>query len=250
MSKSKTSKKKKSEGEKIQLFGNFLANIWVNSPVHVYKNLNDVISFLHQDKFPYLWPDLKDYIESINEDDNPQEELKFQWLKLYLYHPDKQVRKAVVELNAKNDSWSISQTLCDLLIDPDKDVRTAVYKATWQREKHVGCKLVITKLFYEIKGAGFYSALGQEKAIIALKKLVKYAPNDISKEKFFKNLKNLKLYEYVIEPNERHVKRKSKESIKIDLKKEDSDKTYESIQSILIILFCFCLLYALYDILL
>ena len=93
-------KKKKPQEGKIQISGSFLNGIFRNIPITVYENVNDVISFLNQDKFPYLWPDVKDYVKMVKGDDNPQEELKFSWHHVYLHHPNLQVRKAVVELNA------------------------------------------------------------------------------------------------------------------------------------------------------
>jgi len=204
-------KKKKSQKERIQIPGKFLKSIYDDLPLTVYANLNDAISFLQQDKFPYLWPDIKDYVEFVNENENPQEELKYSWLKVYLYHPDPQIRKATVELNADNDSWSISQTLCDLLDDPDENVRNMVYKVTWQREKHDYCKLIIAKLSDEIKGTGLYSTLGQEKAVKALKKIIAYAPDPSSKERIIENIKNAGLYEYIDETKGEKTKGKKKD---------------------------------------
>ena len=99
---------------------------WLSSSVNAL--LNDVISFLNQDKFPYLWPDVKDYVKMVKGDDNLQEELKFSWHYVYLHHPNPQVRKVVVELNAFPEY--ISEILCQWLVDPDEDFRTYVYKAT------------------------------------------------------------------------------------------------------------------------
>lgn len=183
--------------ERIEISGGFLKTIYDDIPVTVYANLDEVIEFFKRDKFPYLWPNDKDYVEFVNENESPQEELKYSWLKVYLYHPDPLVRKAVVELNAKNDSWSISQTLCDLLDDPDENVRDMVYKITWQREKDDYCKPIIEKLSDEIKGTGMYSTLGQEKAIKALKKIIAFAPDYSSKKKILENIKSAGLNEYI-----------------------------------------------------
>lgn len=209
-------KKKKTQKGKIQISGSFLDGIFENIPITVYENVNDVISFLNQDKFPYLWPDLKDYVEVVKGYDNPQEALKVSWHEVYLHHPNPQVRKAVVELNASNDSEYISEILCQLLVDPDEDVRISVYKATWQREIYDYCKPIIEKLSDEIKGFDIVgpNALGQEKAIIALKKLIEYAPDTFSKEKILENIKSKGLYEYIDEPNVEKLKGKEKEKEK------------------------------------
>ena len=208
-------KKKKPQEGKIQISGSFLNGIFRNIPITVYENVNDVISFLNQDKFPYLWPDVKDYVKFVKEDDIPQQKvLKFSWHLVYLHHPNPQVRKAVVELNAFPEY--ISEILCQWLVDPDEDFRTYVYKATWQREKYDYCKPIIEKLSDEIKVFDMPGpkALGQKKAIIALKKLIEYAPDTLSKEKILENIKSKGLYEYIDKPNVEKLKGKKKEKEK------------------------------------
>jgi len=206
-------KKKKTQEGKIQISGSFLNRIYANIPITVYESVDDVISFLNQKKFPYLWPNEKNHIKWVKEYDNPQEALKYFWHLVYLHHPNPKVRKAVVELNANNDDDSISEDLCQLLVDPDEDVRISVYKATWQREKHDYCKPIIEKLSDEIKGFDIVgpAALGQEEAIIALKKLIEYAPDTFSKEKILENIKSAGLYEYIDEIKEKEAKGSKKE---------------------------------------
>ena len=110
-------------------------------------------------------------------------------LRSYLFHEDPNVRIVSAELMAGNSLGYVSQFLCDLLGDPNEEVRNIVYRVTWLREKDVCCEYAVKKLKDEIQYGASNRLLGPTKAQLALVKLVEFAPDEASKSKILTHIK-------------------------------------------------------------
>ena len=116
------------------IMAEWMRDLWMKKPVEVFATSTDVIDFLdHSDSFlPPLWPDDKFYVETLRAGPNAEQQLRLQWLLVYLHHPDPDVVVAVLRnyMTPKimgREAFGVAAA--DLLLHPDVNIQKATMEA-------------------------------------------------------------------------------------------------------------------------
>lgn len=121
--------------ETLEITGEWLNQVWKEKPVQVYANTAAAMDFLSQSELPHLWSDVQGYIDKVNNEDDPQRELRVVWTASYLNHPKAEVVTKTLQNHVTSEllnSWMVAGWLPYLIIHSDSNVRHEAAKALWK----------------------------------------------------------------------------------------------------------------------
>lgn len=119
----------------IEISGNWTKSIWKELPVRVYSEPDAVAAFFTQATLPYLWPDIREYKQYVDSQEDAQKRVRLSWIVAYLHHPYSDVLLETLRNHIPADllgTLAVNDALADLLVHRSPEVRSDAAKAVWK----------------------------------------------------------------------------------------------------------------------
>lgn len=115
--------------------GDWTKSVWKELPVRVYPEPDAVATFFSQPTLPYLWPDIEEYKQYVDSQEDAQRSIRLSWIVAYLHHPNAEVLLKTLRDHIPADllgMFAVNDALADLLVHQNPEVRSEAAKVIWK----------------------------------------------------------------------------------------------------------------------